>query len=237
MTKRDQHSNSENWVLAALGHHERQRLLQHADAVSLTRDQPVGQAGQPLSQVYFPVGAIVSAVQKTTGGGMHEVATIGRDGMVGLSSFLAQEVLAWDLHCQIPGHALRLPAETLGTLDTATPVTRQVLGRYAYALLLQIARNAACNQLHSMIERCSRWILLVHRQCGRDEFPLTQQSLAAMLAVRRATVTVTARALKEAGAIGYHHGSLRVANAAVLNELACDCYDAIVESYDVLLRP
>ncbi len=237
MARRDQHTNGANWLLAALGHDERHRLLEQAERVALTRGQRLGEAGQSISELHFPVDAVVSVVQRSAEGGAHEVATIGRDGVVGLLLFLGGGgMLPWDMHCQIPGDALRVPAELLGNIATAPGDTRQVLGRYAQALLMQVARNAACNQLHSMVQRCSRWILLVHRQCGRDEFPLTQQSLAAMLAVRRATVTVTARALQDAGAISYHHGSMRVTNAAALHRLTCDCYCAITEAYDGLLR-
>lgn len=237
MSVADQHPNGGNWVLDALGQHERQQLLDRGTRVSLARGQSLGQPSAQLSDVHFPLSAVISLVQTTHAGEIHEVATVGRDGMVGLSLFLGTAAPPWDMHCQIPGDAVRVPAAVLGNVATATAASREVLGRYTEALLVQIARNAACNQLHSMVQRCSRWILLVHRQCGRDEFPLTQQSLAAMLAVRRATVSVTARALQEAGAISYHHGAMRVTNAAALNRLACDCYGAITEAHDALLRP
>lgn len=236
MATPEQHANTENWVFAALGQDERERLLKHGDHVSLKKDQPLAGADQPLSELYFPLDAVVSVVQSTAAGGLHEVATIGRDGIVGLPSFLGAGVHPWALICQIPGDVLRVPAEVLGDIATAPPQTRRVVGLYAHALFMQIARNAACNQLHSMVQRCSRWILLVHRQCGRDEFPLTQQSLAAMMAVRRATVTVTARALQDAGAINYRHGSVRITDAATLKRLTCDCCRAITETYDALLR-
>lgn len=231
-----QQANTDNWVFAALGPDERERLLKRGDRVSLTKDQPVARADQRRCEVDFPLDAVVSVVQSTAAAGIHEVATIGRDGIVGLPAFLGADVPPWDLLCQIPGDVLRVPAEALGDIATAPAQTRRVLGLYSQALFVQIARNAACNQLHSMMQRCSRWILLVHRQCGRDEFPLTQQSLAAMMAVRRATVTVTARALQDAGAINYHHGSVRITDATTLKQLTCDCYNAITEAYDALLR-
>lgn len=235
MARTDQNPSEHNWLLAALPAKDRQQLLRQGEQVSLTREQPLLQAQQASSTVYFPAGGVVSLVASTSHGEISEVATIGRDGMVGMPAFLGDGVAPWDVHCQIPGEALRVPSETLGSVVTATPAVREVLGRYAQVLLVQIARNATCNQLHPMLQRCSRWILLIRRQSGRDQFPLTQQTLATMLGVRRATVTVTAGELQKAGAIGYHHGSMRITDPAVLQELACDCYSAIEEAYDRLL--
>lgn len=233
----EQHVKAVNWVLRALRQEERELVLRQAERVSLTREQSLLETGESAAAVYFPVGAVVSLVQSTASGDVNEVATVGRDGMVGLPIFLGDRISPWDAFCQIPGDALRVPAEAVGDVGTASPGVREVLARYCHALLVQIARNSACNQLHSMAQRCSRWILIVRRQCGRDEFPLTQQSLATMLAVRRATVTVTAGELQKAGAISYHHGAMRITDLAALNELACDCYAVIAAAYNRLVPP
>ena len=59
-------------------------------------------------------------------------------------------------------------------------------------------RSAACNALHSADERCARWLLTTRDRTGRNEFPLTQEFLAAMLGVRRATATLSIGALRRA---------------------------------------
>ncbi len=234
MIRRDDRLPVENWVLAALRDPDRERLMAHAERVSLSRDERLQRLGGTTAWMYFPVDAVVSLVQSAAPGELSEIATVGRDGVIGLPGFLGDAVSAWEPVCQIPGEALRVPVATVGTVVTATPGVRDILGRYSQALLAQIGTNAGCNQLHSMLQRCSRWILLVRRQTGNDEFPLTQQALASMLAVRRATVTVAAGELQKAGAITYHHGTMRIANLRALKDGACVCYSMIVDTYDRL---
>lgn len=236
MSVSDQQSGT-NWVLAALPEDDRERLLQRVEYVSLSRDQPVMHAHEPSPVIYFPLTAVVSIVQTASDGAISEIATVGRDGMVPLERFLGGRAPPWNAFCQIPGDAMRMPVQTVGTTVTATTGVRQVVGRYSQALVEQIGRNSACNQLHSMLQRCSRWILLIRRQCGRDDFPLTQQSLATMLGVRRATVTEAAQILQTAGAISYRHGAMHVTDAKALLELSCECYPAIVARYEALLGP
>ena len=60
-----------------------------------------------------------------------------------------------------------------------------------------------------------------------DDFPLTQQFLAQMLGVRRATVTVIAGALQKAGLIDYRRGRIHIVDRRGLEDVACECYDVV----------
>ena len=53
-------------------------------------------------------------------------------------------------------------------------------------------QSTACNAVHSVEQRLSRWLLLAHDRVGKDEFPLTQEFAAMMLGAARPTVTVVA---------------------------------------------
>jgi hypothetical protein len=48
-----------------------------------------------------------------------------------------------------------------------------LLQRYTLALINQLARTARCNRVHSVEERCARWLLMCHDRAGRDTFPMT----------------------------------------------------------------
>lgn len=52
-----------------------------------------------------------------------------------------------------------------------------------------------------MAQRCSRWLLMTHDRVGREEFLLTHEFLAAMLGLRRASVSAVAATLQHAGLI------------------------------------
>jgi Mn-dependent DtxR family transcriptional regulator len=70
---------------------------------------------------------------------------------------------------------------------------------------------------------------------GADTFPLTQEFLAQMLGVRRASVTVVAGMLQEAGLIRYSRGKMTLLNRRRLEEASCECYGVIKREVDRLL--
>ena len=113
----------------------------------------------------------------------------------------------------------------------------QSLLRYTQALLTQVAQCSACNVYHPVEARCARWLLQTHDRVRGDEFPLTQDFLALMLGVRRASVSETAGALQARGLIRYHRGVITIVNRKGLEAAACDCYALISREYDRLLRP
>jgi len=68
-----------------------------------------------------------------------------------------------------------------------------------------------------------------------DEFPLTHESLAAMLGVRRASIGETTAILQSARLIRCHRGRVRVIDRAGLEARACECYRTVRNAFDRLL--
>lgn len=103
-----------NAILAALPGPEFDRLrpsLEVADAE--IRDQ-VYEPGKSFTHLYFPISSVYSLVGLADGEAVVEVATIGREGMVGLPVFLGQPTSPPAAFCQIPGPAApaaRRPAD------------------------------------------------------------------------------------------------------------------------------
>jgi CRP-like cAMP-binding protein len=74
--------------------------------------------------------------------------------------------------------------------------------RYTQAFVNQVARSVACNRLHSMDQRCARWLLMTHdRVAGASSFDLTKAFLSYMLGVRREGVSGASHALQKSGII------------------------------------
>ena len=111
----------------------------------------------------------------------------------------------------------------------------RIMRRYALASYLQAAQNAACFGLHSLDERCARWMLTVHDCVGSTPFPLTHQYLASCLGVRRAGATVTLSLLRDAGAVEYTRGRISIVNRAPLEERTCACYGIVRRQFERLL--
>jgi CRP-like cAMP-binding protein len=222
-----QNDLSANYLLAALGSEERERLLRSAKAELFEAHQVLYAPGREITDVYFPVGGMISVVVKMTDAADVEVATIGNEGLIGIPVILGVTSTPMEALCQIPGRGLKIPAGVLREEIRRTASLNRLLLRYAEAVMVQVAQHAACNRSHSMEQRCARWLLMTHDRVEGDEFPLTQQFLAQMLGVRRATVTIIAGALQKAGLIDYSRGRIRIVNRRGLEGAACECYDVV----------
>ena len=111
-----------------------------------------------------------------------------------------------------------------------------VLQRFSQALINQISQSVLCTNLHRIDRRLARWLLMTHDRAGTNEFGLTQQFVAQMLAVRRPSVTVAAGVLQKAGLIRYTRGNLTVVDRGRLEASSCECYAVVKKESERLLQ-
>jgi len=225
-----------NRILAALPTATLARLSPHLEPISLSTRQELFRSRERVRHAVFPVEGAISLVTELADGRPIEIATIGNEGMTGLSAFLKTEWLPYRAFVQVPGRALRLEASVLAEELDRDAGLGDALKRHTQALLTQVAQTVACNRMHSIEERCARWLLMTHDRVGRaDQFPMTQEFLSTMLGVRRATVTVAAGVLQRAGFIRYTRGKITVVDREALEATSCECYAAVREELDRLL--
>jgi CRP-like cAMP-binding protein len=136
---------------------------------------------------------------------------------------------------QVPGSGLQMKADIFREILQQNPQMLESLLRYAHAFFNQVAQSAACAHHHLLEQRCCRWLLMTRDRMESDEFLLTQEFLAMMLGVRRAGVTVAARALQRAGLIQYARGHITILDRAGLKKRCCECYDITKKEFDRLL--
>ncbi|HKG94431.1 MAG TPA: Crp/Fnr family transcriptional regulator [Gemmatimonadaceae bacterium] len=224
-----------NRILAALPDDQYARIAPSLDLVELELKQVLFDVDRPIEHVYFVEDGVASVLGVMADGTAVETATIGREGMVGLALFHGAEQTSAQAFCQVPGRAYRMSAAAFRAEAERQGALTRMLHRYSHALLTLIAQSSACNRLHSMSQRCARWLLLTHDRVGADEFALTHQFLSQMLGVRRATVTEAAGALQARRAITYTYGRIRVLDRGALEAAACECYRIIRREFDRLL--
>lgn len=181
-------------------------------------------AGEPIREVFFPIDCVLSVVTRMRDGGEIEVGTIGREGTSGIPLLMDGTTTANDSYCQVPGQAIKIPAERFRDLRTTDAQFSAVLNRYLQAYVNFLGQLTGCNRLHSVDERCARWLLLTHDRVGKDEILLTHEYLAMMLGSRRSGVTIALSALQRAGYIRYAHGCITILDRAGLEEMTCECY-------------
>ena len=77
-----------NDLLAALPPDDYQRIAPALDVIPLKLKEFLHKPGEPIQHVYFPGGGFASVVTVLEDGSMVEVATIGREGLLGVSVVL-----------------------------------------------------------------------------------------------------------------------------------------------------
>jgi CRP-like cAMP-binding protein len=227
----------ENRLLRALPQKDYERLAAKLERVTLGFKQVVYEPNAPIGHVYFPLSGVISLLTVMDEGGPVEVATVGREGMVGLPVFLGDGEVPGRAFAQIAGDALRMEADDFRAEARHPGPLQRLLLRYTQALLTQVAQSAACNRLHSVEERCARWLLQTQDRVRADQFPLTQEFMAQMLGVRRATVNVAAGILQKAGFITYTRGRITILDRPGLESASCECYAIIKADSTRLLGP
>ena len=199
-----------NHLLAALPADDYARLAPTLRNTPLKLKRFLHKPGEAIDQVYFPGGGFVSVVTVLKDGGMVEVATIGREGMLGMSAALERRSVTICRMVQAESDVCyTMSAEAFRQEMDRRGAFYELLTRYGQALVGFIMQSTACNAVHSVEQRLSRWLLLAHDRVGKDDFPLTQEFAAMMLGTSRPTVTVVAGTLQKAGLIKYHRGTSR----------------------------
>jgi len=231
-----QHAPSQNHLLAALPAGDYERLLPHLAPVSLPPGWTVHGAGDRERYLYFVTAGIVSRLCVTENGASKEFAVTGREGVIGVASFLGGESTPTRAVVLSAGRAYRLRADLLNSeFEHDGPLPRLLL-RYIQALIAQIGQIAACNRHHSLEQRLCRWILSCLDRLPSNELTMTHALIALMLGVRREGVTEVAGRLQEAGLVHCHRGHIAVLDRPRMEAQACECYAVVRRSYDELLR-
>ena len=225
-----------NQLLSALPIEEYDRLLPYLEAVSLIPKQIIYAPNEPIEYVYFPNSGIISLVNLTEDGGTVEAATVGNEGMAGIPVLLGTDRMIGQAMSQVAGDAVRMRADVFKRLVTPGSTLYNLLLRYTQALINLISQSVACNRLHSVEERCCRWLLLCQDRVHSNEFHLTQEFLAQMLGVRRASVSVVAAILQKAGLICYSRGKIMIRDRIGLESASCECYRIVKDEFDRLLK-
>lgn len=217
-----------NLVLELLPDDVLQRLEPYLHEVTMGRGDILYDSGHAVPAVHFPLNCVVSLLQPIDNQDTFvEVATVGRDGMSGISVFLGS-VPAERAIVQVPGRAMTMTSEQFRRqlVELDGPL-QGMMRRYTHALVIQLSRNTACNRAHPVHQRAARWLLMTADRVGSDTFELTQQFLGHMLGVRRATVGDVAKKLADEAVITYNRGVIRIIDRNRLHAASCSCYDLI----------
>ena len=218
-----------NRLLAALPSNDFDRIAPTLDVRPLKLKTVLHKPGEVIQHVYFPGGGFCSILAALKDGRMVEVATIGREGMVGIAAVLESPGSSIAMVQAESTTSYRMTADNFRREMRRRGPFYELITRYTYALIGFVMQSTACNAVHSVEQRLARWLLMAQDRVEANDFPLTQEFVAMMLGATRPTVTVVAGTLQKAGLITYRRGHVTIVNRRKLEAASCECYRAATD--------
>jgi DNA-binding transcriptional regulator YhcF (GntR family) len=206
-----------NRLLASLQGEDMALLRRHLREVAIEQGQMLEEPGRSVEAVYFPQS--------------------GSEGAIGLAVGLGSRISFICALVQVSGVALSIPASPFRAAVDQSARLRDLVVRYSELQLGQIQQTAACNALHDVASRLSRWLLQTSDKTGSDTIPFTHEFLGRMLGVRRATISQVASRFQADGLIETHRGQISLIKRDELRKRACPCYEIVRKHIDRLIPP
>jgi CRP-like cAMP-binding protein len=220
-----------NGILQKLPRKEFKTIFPKLELVPLPLHSVLNEAAKPILYCYFMRSGLASILTVLTSGKIVEVGLTGAEGFVGLALVAGLKSSASRVIVQIAGSAFRIRAKDMIVVLANCPALRKSLGQFGQEVAVQSAQIAACNRLHNADQRLARWLLMSQDRLGGNQVRLTQEFLAHMLGMRRASVTVALGVLQKAELITFVRGGVMIDDRLGLEAAACECYVSIMQQY------
>lgn len=226
-----------NFLLQALSPEDLALLRPHMSSIPLNVGAVIYEPGSEITHVWFPLSGICSLVTVLLDGSHVESSAIGRESAVGFAEACGGGVSHSLVLVQMGGEALRVPAARYRQAFDGSASLRRAVAQHTELLLAEARQEIACHARHQAEARLARWLLVCRDKSGSDDFQMTQEFLATMVATQRTTVSGIAAQMKEAGMIHYARGRVRICDAAALERQACECYPLMKHFRELMGQP
>lgn len=229
-------SASGNRFLRALPRPVTERIAAQLRSVRLQRGTVLIHAGDIPSDLYFPDSGLVSLVKVMRDGRTAEIGAIGMEGMVGVASLIGINHSTFETIVQMDGTGWSLKSAVLRAEVEADAALKALVLRYADYLINRLAQTAACNRLHTLRQRCCRWLLTAQDNALEPTFSLTHDFLAMMMGVNRPSLSLAIASLQHRRLIEYRRAWLTIRDRRGLESRACECYQTLREESERVYR-
>lgn len=213
-----------NWLFGAMSAPDQDVLRPALARREVACSEVLFRAGDVVDVIHFPVTAQIANIMRFDTGESLAVSSVGREGITGLAAFMAVEPLGWDVVGLVPGVVWTVSADIVRALAVSSPEFATLLLKATHANQVEAHNLAICANFHAVLPRVARWLLTLQERTGQASFTFTQEDLANLLGVRRATINEAMIALRAAGAVrGKLRGRVAIEDRAVLKAMACSC--------------
>jgi CRP-like cAMP-binding protein len=228
-------ANRRNRLLTRFPSDVREQLASQMRRVDLPAGHVLHRSDKTLKEVYFPLDCVITVTTTMADTPPCLVSVVGNREMVGLTAFMGgRELNHTTYRVQVPGWAVRVPADLLLDAFDANKGLRHVLLRYAQSYMAQLSLNAVCNARHLLSQRLARWLVELSDR-STCQLSQTHQNLADLLAVRRPSVTEALAPMQKRGLLSCEPGTVTIHDIDGLKQKACECYRVLEREYNRLL--
>jgi hypothetical protein len=213
-----------------------QRLASKLKPTTLHAKDVLYKPNQPIHTVYFPETAVICQMTVMKNGDTLETATVGLEGASWISASIGAPSMPCETVVAIGGGAHALGIDDLDREMKENAPFRNVLTQYSHALLIHCMRLTGCTGLHTLEQRCARWILETLDRVSADRFSITHEFLAMLLGVTRPSVSVVIEEFVRRGMLRVERGKILIGDRDELLKVSCDCYAVIKQNYEQVGR-
>jgi CRP-like cAMP-binding protein len=212
-----------NGILGILPARIRKSLEEHMSVHVGSLGDVLQNAQAPIEAAWFPLSGLVSSVRRLDNESGVEVDAAGSEGFVGIELLLGGTVSPDSWTVQSPGRFARLGARAFADAVDRERALRETALAYATAVLAVRGQWVACNARHTVEQRLAKWLLLTGDRLGSD-IKITQDMVATMLGVRRASVVTALSRFVDEGIVRHGYARMEILDDTRLKDYACVCY-------------
>jgi CRP-like cAMP-binding protein len=226
----------QNELLAALPKKEFAKISGSLEPIILESKQVLWEAGEKRDYIYFPTTAMITLLYEDDDGSSSEVGIIGRHGIAGVTTLIAETEELARAVVERSGHAYRMKATKVREEFAECGDFQDLLLCYTQSLINQLALSAVCSRRHSIDQQLCRWLLISNDNQHTKIFRMTHEQIANVLGVRRESITLAAGNLKDLGLIQYSRGTIELIDRKGVEAAACGCYGTVKKLHDAMIH-
>jgi CRP-like cAMP-binding protein len=233
---KSQSSRPANKLLRLLEPNAYKRLAPKLKLTTLRARQILYRPNEPIHTIYFPDNAVICQMTVMPDGDTLETGTVGLEGASWISASIGAPSMPCETIVAIGGVARALDIDDLDLEMRENEPFRDVLTQYSHALLIHSMRMTGCTGLHSLEQRCARWILTTLDRVEEDRFSITHEFLAMLLGVSRPSVSAMVEDFQRQGMLKLQRGRILIGDRNRLASVSCECYEVIRRNYEQVGR-
>jgi CRP-like cAMP-binding protein len=209
---------------------EREWFAGAAHRVFTPRGALLAEEGQWLQYLYFPVDALLASWKQYDAGRAACTEIAGRRRAAAYGGVMHWPASDARIEVLCSGEIWRLPFEEFAArATTVNHPLRVALARLTFAASAVNAIRSFCTTEHTVRQRVATLLLYMVAERGSYEIPVTHEQIAALLHVRRPSVSEVLSDLQRIGAVRGTRRQLEVADGSIAENAACACHWAMAK--------